>query len=147
MATTSNNNERRDLPSLGEVADGKHFQAISHSCVEKATSYDSSVELFKENIDRHVQKLAVRLPRASSKLGSKSGVAAPESKYVFQDKENFEGMRHIDSKRNENVALRKVIDKSKRSVIGSQDLQLVKLKQWSMKKTESYERCLGSWQR
>jgi hypothetical protein len=134
MVTNSHGNERRALPSLSEIEDGKHFHAISQYCYEKATSYDGSVELFKENIDRNVQKLAVKWPHASLKLGNTSGVITPESTNVFQDKANFEGMRRIASKKNGDMALRQAITKGKKSVaelkeeLTKKDLQLVQIK-------------------
>jgi len=134
MVTTSHGRERGALPSLSKIEDGKHFHAISQYCFEKATSYDSSVELFKENIDRNVQKFAVKWPHESLKLGDKSGVTTPESANVFQDKTNFEGMRRIASKKNGDVALRQAIAKGKKSIaelqeeLTKKDMQLVQIK-------------------
>ncbi len=65
MATISNGRERRALPTSSENDNGKQFHAISQYCFEKAT-----VELITENIDRNVQKLAVKWPHASLKLGN-----------------------------------------------------------------------------
>jgi hypothetical protein len=65
MATISNGRERRALPTSSENDNGKQFHAISQHCFEKAT-----VELITENIDRNVQKLAVKWPHASLKLGN-----------------------------------------------------------------------------
>ena len=133
MATISNGRERRALPSSSENENGKQFHAISQYCFEKAT-----VELIKENIDRNVQKLAVKWPHASLKLGNKSGVTTPESANVFQDyiwlRENLEGMRRIASKKNGDVALRRAIAKGKKSVtelqeeLTKKDMQLVQIK-------------------
>ena len=138
MATTSHGRERRALPSSSENENGKQFHAISQYCFEKATSYDSSVELIKENIDRNVQKLAVKWPHAFLKLGNKSGVTTPESANVFQDyiwsRENFEGMRRIASKKNGVVALHRAIAKGNKSItelqeeLTKKDMQLVQIK-------------------
>ncbi len=46
MVTAPNSKERRALPSSSEIEDGKHFQAISQYCFDKAASYDSIIELF-----------------------------------------------------------------------------------------------------